>query len=152
MLKLSLAVSNFLIHGSIIVNHLETIRLTETSKLTLNVSGEENLRDLHIAIEKKVLTSLKSSNLDQVFNLIKDLHFSDVADLLERVDDDSRTAMVEVLRQEFDAEILIGLNVSVRVREYVIDLLGVNDFTVVVLKLDSIDALFVLEKLDKEYQ
>ena len=58
--------------------------------------------------------------------------------------------MVEVLRQEFDAEILIGLNVSFR--EYVIDLPGVNDFTVVVLKLDSSDALFVLEKLDKEYQ
>jgi magnesium transporter len=150
MLKLSLTVSNFLIHGSIIVNYLETTRLTETAKLTLNASGEENLRDLHIAIEKKVLTSLKSSNLDQVFNLIKDLHFSDVADLLERVDDDSRTAMVEVLRQGFDAEILVDLNAGVR--EHVIDLLGVNDFSVAVLKLDSDDALFVLEKLDKEYQ
>jgi Mg/Co/Ni transporter MgtE len=146
MLKLSLTVSVFSINGSIIVNHSEPTRLTETSKFTLNASGGENLRDLHIAIEKQILTLLKSRNLDQVGHLIKDLHFSDVANLLERVDDDSRAAMVNVLRKGFDAEILVDLNVGVR--KNVIDLLGVNDFAVAVLELNSDDALFVLKKLD----
>ena len=148
--KIKLNYQCFLIYGSIIVNHSETTQLTETSNHNLSTSGEENLRDLHITVEKKILTSLKKRNLDQVRNLIKNLHFSDIADLLERVDMDSRTIMVEVLRKGFDAEILVELNVGVRAS--VIDLLGVNDFSVAVLELDSVDALFILEKLNKEYQ
>jgi magnesium transporter len=58
--------------------------------------------------------------------------------------------MVEVLREGFDAEILVDLDVGVR--ENIIDLLGVKDFAAAVVKMDSDDALFVLEELDNESQ
>jgi magnesium transporter len=58
--------------------------------------------------------------------------------------------MVEVLREGFDAEILVDLDVGVR--ENIIDLLGVKDFAAAVVKIDSDDALFVLEELDNESQ
>jgi magnesium transporter len=71
-------------------------------------------------------------------------------DLFECVNNDHRSAMVEVLREGLDAEILVDLDVVVR--ENIIDLLGVGDFAAAVVKLDSDDALFVLEILDKESQ
>ena len=55
----------------------------------------------------------KKSDLFWVHNLIKDLHFFDIADLLERVDKDNRSAMINVLRDGFDAEILGDLDVGV---------------------------------------
>ena len=55
--------------------------------------------------------------------------------------------MAEVLREGFDAEIIADLDVGVY--ENFFDLLDIKDFVAVVVKLESDDALFVFEELDK---
>lgn len=132
------------------VNKPESPTPIDPSELTQDDSSEVYLRDLHTAIEEQILVTLQDGDMDQVRVLVDDLHFSDVADLLERVDDDNRAALVEVLREGFDAEILPDLDDGVR--EDVIDLLGVEGVAAAVVELDSDDAIFVLEELDKEDQ
>lgn len=111
---------------------------------------EDLVHDLDTGIEEEVLSALDSQDLARVRRLVADLHFSDTADLLERLDDGHRASLVEILRDGFDAEILPELDDAVR--EEVIDLLGVEGVAAALADLDTDDAIEVLEELDAEGQ
>ena len=82
--------------------------------------------------------------------MINDLHFSDIAYLLERVGDNNIVVVVEVLREGFDEKILVDLDA--RICENVINTLGVHDFSTAVVKLDSDESLFIIAKFNKLIQ
>lgn len=131
------------------MNEPETADLTSPN-LPNNTAGEELVHDLDSGIEEAVLSALDDQDPDRVRHLVEELHFSDIADLLERLDDDHRASLVEILRDDFDADILPDLDDAVR--ENVIELLGVKYVAAALVELDSDDAVEVLEELDEEDQ
>ncbi len=112
----------------------------------LETTSEELVHDLASGIEEEVLSALDSGNESRVRGLIKGLHFSDIADLLERVDESHRASLVDILRDDFDAEILPDLDETVR--EGVLEMLGIEGVAAALADLDSDDVIEVLEELD----
>lgn len=80
--------------------------------------------------------------------LVRGLHYADIADLLERLTADHRQRLVEVLREEFDPNILAELDDAVR--ERVMDQLGPGQVAAAVAELETDDALDVVEELDAD--
>jgi magnesium transporter len=86
----------------------------------------------------------------RVKELVTPLHYADVADLIERLGSDDRRTLIEVLRPDFDPEVLHELDDTVR--DEVVEYLGVKELAAAVTELDSDDAVVVLEELDREEQ
>ncbi len=132
------------------MKQLNEIESPPTASDSAGKLGEALVHDLDTGIEEAVFDALSVGDTDQVRVLVEELHFSDIADLLERLDDDHRATLVEILRVNFDPDILPDLDESVR--EQVIELLGVDVFAAALAELDSDDAVEVLEELDEEDQ
>lgn len=115
-----------------------------------DVTPEAMIADLESGVEEQVVEALGSGDVDEVRTLINDLHYTDIADLLERVDDERRAHLVEAIRHEFDAEILPDLDDAIR--DDVIDLLGIEGVAAAMVELDSDDAVEVLEELAEDDQ
>ncbi|MAF95541.1 MAG: magnesium transporter [Rhodospirillaceae bacterium] len=79
-----------------------------------------------------------------------ELHPADAADLLERLGPDERAHVVEILRDDFDPEILSELDETVR--DHVVECLGVENVAAVIAGMESDDALEVIEELDEDEQ
>src|SRR6185437_3251233 len=78
--------------------------------------------------------------------LVADLHYADMADLLERLDREDRHLLIEAIRDEFNADVLPEL--AAEVRDEVMDALGFEDIAVALTELDSDDAVYIAGKLD----
>ncbi len=96
----------------------------------------------------EVAAALRSDDRSQVGALVHDLHYADMADLLERLDPEDRRLLIEDIREDFNADILPEL--AQEVREEVMEALGFEDFAVALTELDSDDAVYVAGKLDPE--
>lgn len=94
--------------------------------------------------------ALEDGRLDDVRTLAVPLHYSDAADLIEHLDPEKRRLLVEVLRPDFNPDILIELDESVR--DEVIEQLGFASLPTMVAQLDSDDAVYLLDQLDDEEQ
>lgn len=101
-------------------------------------------------IEEDLVEALDAGNIERARELIEPLHVADVADILERVDDDDRDVLVDILREDFHPDILVELDEEVR--DDVIDHLGVEETAAVLSEMDSDDVVQVLEELDEEEQ
>ncbi|BBK30248.1 magnesium transporter [Stella humosa] len=77
---------------------------------------------------------------------VRPLHPADLADLIERLDEDDRQRLVRAIRDVFDPECLPWLEDSVR--EDVMDQLGMERVAEAVAELETDDAVEVLESLD----
>lgn len=119
-------------------------------QVTEDVSPEDLMADLESGVEEQIVAALDAENFDQARQLIDDLHYTDIADLLERFDGDMRAQLVEIIRPEFEAEILPDLDDAIR--DEVIDLLGIEGVAAAMVELDSDDAIEVLEELDEDDQ
>lgn len=108
------------------------------------------LADLESGIEAKVVNALEEGDSAYVRTLIDELHYTDIADLLERVGENHRADLVEIIRPGFEAEILPDLDDAVR--DSVIELLGIKDVAAAMVELDSDDAVVVLEELGEDHQ
>ena len=106
--------------------------------------------ELEAGVEEEIVDALEDKNLDSVRGLIEPLHYADVADLLERLDGEDRARLVEIIRSDFNAEILSELDETVR--DQIIDLLGLEEFSAAVSDLNTDDAVTVLEELDEVEQ
>ena len=82
--------------------------------------------------------------------ILRELHYADVADLLERLSREDRARAVEIIRDIFDPEVLSELDETVR--EDVVNALGVKEVANALSELDSDDAVFVLEEMDEAQQ
>jgi magnesium transporter len=85
-----------------------------------------------------------------VRRLIEPLHYSDVADLLERLDREVLTRVVRFVGGDLDPDVLAELDDAVR--EEVIEVLSPKEIAEAVSELETDDAVQVIEDLDTETQ
>ena len=115
-----------------------------------DIPSEEQVHDLEAGAEQVFLNVLVSGDEAGVRTLMGELHPADAADLLERLGADERARVVEILRSDFDSEILSELDETVR--DHVVECLGVENVAAVIAGMDSDDALEVIEELDEDEQ
>lgn len=101
-------------------------------------------------LEHDVVEALAAGDGARVKDLIAPLHYADVADLLEHLSAEERHALIDVIRDDFDAEILSELDETVR--DEIIDRLGIADVAAAVAELESDDAVQIIEELDEAEQ
>ncbi len=101
-------------------------------------------------LEHDVVEALAAGDGARVKDLIAPLHYADVADLLEHLSAEERHALIDVIRDGFDAEILSELDETVR--DEIIERLGIADVAAAVAELESDDAVQIIEELDEAEQ
>jgi magnesium transporter len=99
---------------------------------------------------KAVVEATEEGASENLKQLLEPIHYADVADLLQGLDPDIRSALVDAIRAEFDPRILAELDETVR--DEVITQLGVDDVASVLSALDSDDAIDLVEQLEPEQQ
>ena len=99
---------------------------------------EEAVYDLDADLAGGVVRALAEGRAGRVRDLIQPLHYADVADLLERLSPDERTALLDVIADDFEADVLSELDETVR--DEVIDHMDTNDLATAVAGLKSDDA------------
>lgn len=112
--------------------------------------GIDEIVEAEAGIETLVGEAMADNDPDCVLRLVDDLHYADVADLLERLSREERGQFVEVIRDQFDPEVLAELDETVR--EEIVGHLGVRDVATALTELDSDDAVEVLEEMDEAQQ
>ncbi|WP_255448448.1 magnesium transporter [Telmatospirillum sp. J64-1] len=97
-----------------------------------------------------VSDALERGDPESARQLALPLHYSDAADLFERLSPEERRQLVEALRPDFEPEILIELDETLR--DEIIDYLGFANLANAIQELDSDDAVWLLDQLDEEEQ
>ncbi len=113
-------------------------------------NGSEALYGLRPALVRAVIEAAEAGDQERVRRLVEPLHYSDVADLLERLDPSQRRRVVTFVGSNLDADALAELDDAVR--EEVMDYLSPQQIAEVVSELDTDDAVAVIEDLDSETQ
>ena len=106
----------------------------------------EPLYGLKPAVVRAVVEAARAGHAKQVRRLLHPLHFSDVADLLERLPSDVRYRVVDYSRRTLPPEVLPELDDAVR--DEVLDILEPRQVAAAVSDLSTDDAVEILEDLD----
>ena len=93
-----------------------------------------------------VAAALRTGDKIRVGGMVGGLHYADMADLLERLDQEDRRLLVDAIRETFNPDVLPEL--ATEVRDEVMDALGFEDLAYALRELDSDDAVYVAGKLD----
>ena len=91
---------------------------------------------------------IKSSDIKFINQTLKDLHESDVANLIENLSNETRTKLIEIEGFNIDPDIFIELNESIQ--SEVLQLLTVESIINVIKRLESDDSIKILENLEKK--
>ena len=86
------------------------------------------------------------SDIQFINQTLKDLHPSDVANLVENLPYETRVKLIEIESFNFDPEIFIELNESIQ--SEVLQLLSIDSISNIIKRLESDDAVSILENLD----
>jgi magnesium transporter len=111
---------------------------------------EERVFGLEEELEQGVVEALAKSRNDRLKVLVDSLHYTEVADLLEHLNPEERSGLIELIRFELDPAVLSELDENVR--DEVIDLLSVDEVAAAVSELESDDAVEIIEEMDEEEQ
>ncbi|MHA1114183.1 MAG: magnesium transporter, partial [Alphaproteobacteria bacterium] len=120
-----------------------------TSVRTRTDEGEE-LTALTSELERAVLDALQEGREAELRALLDTLHVAEKADLIEHLAPDRRRDLLAFMRLGFDPEMLVELDETVR-RE-VVDVIGVDDLARAIARLETDDALHLIETLDESIQ
>ena len=90
---------------------------------------------------------IQSSDLKFINQTLKDLHQSDIANLIENLSNEIRTKLIEIEDFNLDPDIFIELNESIQ--SEVLQLLSTDSIINIIKRLESDDAIKILENLDK---
>jgi magnesium transporter len=112
--------------------------------------SSEALYGLRPALVRAVIEAAEAGDRERVRRLVGPLHYSDLADLLERLDSEQRKRVVEFVGPDLDADAMAELDDAVR--EEVMELLSPKEIAEVVSELETDDAVAVIEDLPKETQ
>jgi magnesium transporter len=99
------------------------------------------------ALIYSVVQALDRGDDEAVRKLVADLHYADLADLIETLWPEHRRQIVEVLRRRFPVEVIPELDEGVR--DEVAGQLGTKDLAAAIIDLDSDDALYLIEGLEE---
>ena len=91
---------------------------------------------------------INSSDLQFINQTLKDLHPSDVANLIENLPYETRSKLIEIESFDIAPEIFIELNESIQ--SEVLQLLSINSIANIIRRLVSDDAVAILENLETE--
>jgi len=92
--------------------------------------------------------SIDTSDSDAVRDALRDLHESEVGDILEAVEEERRDKLVELAGDDFDFAALTEVDEAIRVA--IVDNLPNEKVAQAVRELESDDAVFILEDLGSE--
>ena len=112
---------------------------TETKKVNLDFN-KEFINTFTQNIEKR--------NVEFINQTLKDLHEADVANLIENLNPDTRTKLIEIESFNIDPEIFIELNESIQ--SEVLQLLSIDSLIKIIKRLESDNAIKILENLSRE--
>ena len=114
--------------------------------------GSQPQTELELSPEvvDSILDALAEGLNVRVQELTQRLHYSDFADLLERISVSDREKLLDTTRATFEPEILSELDETVR--DDVVEYLGHDFVARAVSALDSDDAFFVVEDLEEDDQ
>lgn len=93
---------------------------------------------------------IANNNGEQLKMLLNELHFADIAELLEELDTDEATYIVKLLDSEVTSEILIELDEDFR--ERILDQLTPSEIADELEEMDTDDAADIIAELDDEIQ
>ncbi len=105
---------------------------------------------LEPAVARTAIDALDANRIERAAELVKALHFAEVADLLEQLSPDHRAEMVDILAPAFPPEILPELDDTVRGE--VAERLGTGRLAAAIAGLESDDALLLIAGLQEEQQ
>ena len=91
---------------------------------------------------------INSSDIKFINQTLKDLHESDVANLIENLTNETRVKLIEIEGFSIDPDIFIELNESVQ--SEVLQLLSTESIINIIKRLESDDSIKILENLDKD--
>ena len=97
-----------------------------------------------------ITRALEHGDLATAKSLALPLHYSDLGDLIETLDIEQRSKLIDQIRDDFDPVVLTELDETVR--EQVIEQLGMKEVAEAVAEMDSDDAIFVVGELDQQEQ
>ncbi|MDH3233999.1 MAG: magnesium transporter [Alphaproteobacteria bacterium] len=123
---------------------------TVSGPQTEGIGEAEPLYGLTTSVARATREALVAGDGARVRRLVRPLHYSDQADLIERFNHGLRRDFIDVMRGQLDAEVLTELDESVR--EEVVQQLGAQETAAAVSELDSDDVVHVLEDLDEQVQ
>ena len=108
------------------------------------------LYGLRPAVVDAVVVAAQAGHPKRVRRLLHPLHYSDVADLLERLPSDVRHRVIDYSRRTLEPEVLPELDDAIR--EEVLEILEPKQVAAAVSDLRTDDAVEILEDLDQETQ
>jgi len=91
---------------------------------------------------------IRSSDIQFINQTLKDLHESDVANLIENLSNETRTKLIELEEFNINPDIFIELNESVQ--SEVLQILSTESIINIIKRLESDDSIKILENLEKE--
>jgi magnesium transporter len=94
------------------------------------------------------IEKINSSDLQFINQTLKDLHPSDVANLIENLPEETRVKLIEIESFNIAPEIFIELNESIQ--SEVLQLLSIDSISNIVKRLESDNAVAILENLELE--
>lgn len=94
--------------------------------------------------------ALEEEENEHIKYLLHPLHAADIAVVIEYLSPHLRQILIEILRPQFDPDILTHLNETVR--EEVLEQLGTRDIAEAITGLESNDAVALIEDLEEEQQ
>ncbi len=100
------------------------------------------------SVVEEIEQSIENKDEDAVRVALRDLHESEVGDILEAIEEEGRDGLVELAGDDFDFAALTEVDEAIRLG--IVDNLPNNRVAEAVRELDSDDAVFILEDLDSE--
>lgn len=98
----------------------------------------------------RVEQALAGDDAKQVRNLTRELHAADLADLIENLGQEDRVKLIAALGRNFDVEALAELDEVAR--DELMDALPNDVIASAIKKLDTDDALYLIEDMDRAEQ
>jgi len=99
---------------------------------------------------RKVVEALDSGDKETVKRLVQPLHAADFADLLGLVRPQERRALVQVMGEDLDPQVLTELDQDVL--DWVVEYLDPGVLARAVAEVDSDDAVYLIQDLDEDLQ
>lgn len=121
----------------------------EISEENLPVQAED-LLGLNPDVIRDAIVALDSDDGAAIAEIVSPLHPAEIADLIEMLRGPMRTQLVELLRPNFDPEVLAELDEIVR--DEVAEQLGTETLAKAIAALDSDDALNLISTLEETKQ
>lgn len=105
----------------------------------------EDVMNETIATYREISNAIENNDTTKLKDLLSHMHHADIADFLHDASLDEKKKIVEIIKPDFNPELLTELDSTVR--QTIIEMIGVEKSADAIDKLESDDALYVLEDL-----